>query len=124
MNLAIARRSIYKQAQMLFNLVGIPFACIFLLTIVLLYVIGGMDLLQFTFGRLFTWSGIRRVLIVVGGVTLFTLVRQLAWYRDEPPPMWLRRSGWVNVLEALALLLVIVAGVWALLRFSIVPIQR
>lgn len=124
MNHAAAKRSVYKQAHMLLKLVGIPFACIVLLTLILLYVIGGTDLLHFSMSQLFTWAGIRRVLIVIGGLTLITFVRHLAWHRDETPPMWFRRSGWANVLEALGLLLVIVVGVWAFLRFSVPPIQR
>ena len=87
-----------------------------------LAVIGEADLLRFAGSQLLTWRGIRRVLVVVGGLTLFAWAKHLAWYQDEPPPIWFRRSVWLNVLEGFILLGVIVVGAWAFLRFAPSPL--
>ena len=111
-----------KQARIFFKLVGIPIICVTLLSLALLYVIGGTDLLRFTARQLLTWRGIQKVLIVVGGLTLLTWLKHVAWYQDEPPPMWFRRSGWLNILEGLALIAVIAVGVWAFRRYALPPL--
>lgn len=115
-------RYVCKQARFLFNLVGIPLILITLLSLVLLSIIGGADLLRFAASRLLTWRGIRRVLLVVCGLALFAWAKHLAWYQDEPPPMWFHRSVWLNVLEGLILLVVIVVGAWAFFRFAPTPL--
>ena len=119
---ARAGRYLRKQAGLLFKLVGIPIICVTLLSLVLLYVIGGTDLLRFTALQLLTWRGIQRALTVVGGLTLLSWVRHIAGYQDEPPPMWFRTSFWLNVLEGLTLIAVIVAGVWAFRRYAPPPL--
>ena len=117
-----AGRYLRKQGRLLFKLVGIPIICLTLLSLVLLYVIGGTDLLRFTVKQLVTWRGIQKVLIVVGGLTLLSWLRHVAWYQDEPPPMWFRRSAWLNILEGLTLIAVIAAGVWAFHRYAPPPL--
>ena len=117
-----AGRYLRKQARLLFKLVGIPIICVTLVSLVLLYVTGGTDLLRFTARQLLTWRGIQRVLIVVGGLTLLIWLRHVAWYQNEPPPMWFRRSVWLNVLEGLTLIAVIAAGVWAFRRYALPPL--
>ena len=103
-------------------LVGIPIICVTLLLLVLLYTIGGIDLLRFTASQLLTWRGIQKALAVVGGLTLLSWLRHVAWYQDEPPPMWFRRSVLLNVLEGLTLIAVIVVGVWAFRRYAPPPL--
>jgi len=115
-------RFVRKQVRFLFNLVGIPLILITLLSLILMSVIGGADLLRFAASQLLTWRGIRRVLVVVGGSALFALANHLAWHQDEPPPMWFRRSVWLNVLEGFILLVVIVVGAWAFFRFAPLPL--
>ena len=122
--LAALKQFVRDQSELLFKIVGIPFVCIGLVSLAFLYVIGGSDLLRYALAQLFTRHGAYRLLIVVLGLALVTLLRHLAWYRDEPPPVWFRRSRWTNVLEGLVLLLVIAAGVWAFVRFGATPIQR
>ena len=111
-----------KQGRLLFKLVGIPIICVTLLSLVLLYTIGGTDLLRFTASQLLTSRGIQRALTVVGGLTLLSWLRHIAWYHDEPPPMWFRRSVWLNVLEGLTLIAVIVVGAWAFRRYAPPPL--
>jgi hypothetical protein len=119
---ARARRYLRKQARLFFKLVGIPIICITLLSLVLLYIIGGTDLLRFTASQLLTWRGIQRALTVVGGLTLLSWLRHVAWYQDERPRMWFRRSVWQNVLEGLTFIAVIVAGVWAFRHYAPPPL--
>jgi hypothetical protein len=122
MNLAIVKRYGLTQARLLSKFVGIPLVSVAALSLILLYAIGGDELVPFTVARLFTWAGLRRVLIVVIGVTLLTWVRHITWYSDEPPPMWLRGSLWLNLLEVVILLAVIGIGVWAFSRFAPPPL--
>jgi len=119
-----ARAGLYfrKQARLLFKLVGIPIICVTLLSLVLLYVIGGTDLLRFTASQLLTWRGMQRALAVLGGLTLLSWLRHAAWYQDEPAPMWFRRSVWLDVLEGLTLIAVIVLGIWAFRRYAPPPL--
>jgi len=119
---ARAGRYLRNQARLLFKLVGIPIICVTLLSLVLLSVIGGTDLLRFSASQLLTWRGIQRALTVAGGLTLLTWLMHMAWYQDEPPPMWFRRSVWLNALEGLTLIAVIVAGVWAFRRYAPPPL--
>lgn len=119
---ARAGRYLRNQGRLLFKLVGIPFLCVTLISLVLLYVIGGTDLLHFTANQLLTWRGMRRALIVVGGLTLVSWLRHMAWYQDAPPPMWSRRSVWLNVVEGLILIAVIVVGIWAFHRYLPPPL--
>ena len=88
----------------------------------LLYVIGGTDLLRFTASQLLTWRGMQRALAVLGGLTLLSWLRHAAWYQDEPAPMWFRRSVWLDVLEGLTLIAVIVLGIWAFRRYAPPPL--
>lgn len=119
---ARAGRYFRKQGRLLFKLVGIPVICVTLISLVLLYVIGGTDLLRFTASQLLMWRGIRRALIVVGGLTLVSWLRHMAWYQDDPPPMWFRRSGWLNLVEGLILIAVIVVGILAFRRYAPPPL--
>jgi hypothetical protein len=103
-------------------LVVIPIICVALLSLVLLYVIGGIDLLRFASNQLLTWRGIRRAVTLVGGLTFLSWLRHVVWFQDEPPPMWFRRSVWLNVLEGLTLIAVAVVGVWAFRRYAPPPL--
>lgn len=103
----------------LFKYVCIPL----IIGAVLLYVVGGTDLLQFGFAPLFTWGGIGRAIVVIFGIAGVTWLRHKSLYDHEPPPMWFRRSGWVNLLEALLLLAIMAGGTWAILRFT-TPISK
>jgi hypothetical protein len=118
---ARAGRYLREQTHLLFKLLGIPIICVALLSLVLLYVIGGTDLLRFAANQLLTWHGIQRALTVVGGLALLSWLRHVAWYQNERPPMWLRRSVWLNVLEGLALIAVVVVGIWAFRRYAPPP---
>jgi hypothetical protein len=111
-----------KQGRLLFKLVGIPIICITLLSLVLLYIIGGTDLLRYTASQLLTWRGIQKTLTVVGGLTLLSWLRHMAWYRDEPRSMWFRRSVRSNVMGGLILIAVIALGVLAFRRYAPPPL--
>jgi|GEM_PF-3409407 len=100
------------------RVVGIPLVCIGFMTAVLLFVVGGADLLRFALIQLLTPRGVERAALAIGGLILITWLRHLAWYQDEQPPMWFRRSMWLNVVEALALLAIITLGIWAIPRFA------
>ena len=78
-------RYLRKQGRLLFKLVGIPIICVTLFSLVLLYVIGGTDLLRFTVSQLLTWRGIQRALTVVGGLTLLSWLRHMAGIRMSLP---------------------------------------
>ena len=111
-----------QQSRFLFTVVGIPLACLAPLLLILLYVLGGADLLRFTFNKLMTGTSIRRVAIVIGVLTLVTWVRHAVWYQDEEPPLWFRRSVWLNMVEALILLTIIMLGIWAFYGFASPPL--
>jgi hypothetical protein len=113
-----AARYLGKQLRLVFKLVVVPFLCVACLSVLALYFLGGTDLLRFATAQLFTWGGLRRLLIVVGGLSLLTWIRHVGWYSYEPPPMWFRGSVWVNVLEAAILLGLIALGAWAVPRFT------
>jgi hypothetical protein len=110
-------RAMREVTQALFKFVVIPVICLTLLLAAALYLLGGPDLLRFALNQL-TWKVCLKIL---GGIALLaarTLLRHVAWYRDEPPPRWWRRSIWVNVLELLFLLALVFLGLWAIPRFA------
>jgi hypothetical protein len=116
-------RYIRRQLRVLLKYVGVPLIVITFLSLVLLYVIGGADLLRFVAARLFTWSGMAKVLFVVSGLAAVTWLRHVIWFADEPPPKWVRRPVWLNVFEGVVLLAIVAVGAWAILRFA-TPIPR
>jgi len=81
-----------------------------------LYAIGGVELVRFSIGQL-TWRVFFRVTLAMAALFTIIWIRHSFWYRDERPPMWLRRSAWVNLVEFLVLTGIIGAGVWAISRF-------
>ena len=102
----------------LLKLVCILLSGAFVLALIAIYAIGGTDLLRFALAQLFTWKGVGEALTIIVGITSVTWVRHQMWFRDEPPPMWFRGSLWVNIAELFVLVAVILAGIWALLRFA------
>lgn len=115
---AVIKRYLLRQSRLLLKLVGIPVVCAALLATILVYGIGGKDLLGLAVAKLLTPSGVRRVLIVILGLTFVTWVRHIVWYDDEPPPVWFRRSIWLNVLEFSILIGLGLLAVWAIPRFA------
>ena len=107
-----------EQLRFLFILVGIPLLCLTPPSIILLYLIGGTDMLRFALRQLFTWNGAARTAVAIFGLAAVTWARHAMCYQDEPPPMWFRRSIWLNILEALILLGLVVLGIWAIPRFG------
>jgi len=103
--------------RVLFKLVGIPLACLTLLFVAVLYMLGGADLLRFTLNQM-TWKVSFKVVFAIAGLALLAWRRHVLWYRHEPPPMWWRRSSWLNILEILVLLALIFLGIWAIPRFA------
>jgi hypothetical protein len=110
-------RSLPQPIPLLFKLVVIPALCLTPLFIAALYFLGGMDLLRFTLTQL-TWKVSLRILCGFAILLLVTWMRHETWYRDDPPPMWWRRSARVNVLEIAVLLGLIFLGIWAIPRFA------
>jgi len=99
--------------EVLQKLVLIPLVCLAALITAVLYVIGGRDLLMFALNQI--------SLKTVGGIATFAVFvsfRHFAWYRNEPSPMWWRRSAWVNSIEILILLALVVLAFWAIPRFA------
>ena len=106
-----------QPIPLLFKLVVIPALCLTPLFIAVLYFLGGTDLLRFTLTQL-TWKISLRILFGLAILLSVTWIRHETWYRDDPPPMWWRRSAWVNVLEIVVLLALIFLGIWAIPRFG------
>ena len=114
MRISAARR---EPVEVLFKLVGIPIICLVPLFFAALYLLGGTDLLRFTLSQL-TWRMSLKILCGIAGLSLVTWIRHIAWYRDEPPPMWWRRSAWLNLLEILVLLSLVFLAIWTIPRFA------
>ncbi len=106
--------AIREPIELLFKLVGIPLICLTSVFIAVLYILGGLDLLRFALNQL-TWKVAFKV---VAGLALVTWIRHLTWYRNEPPPIWWRRSIWLNVFEIFVLLGLVFLGIWLMLRFA------
>jgi|SRR5271166_47400 len=106
-----------EPVQVLLKLVGIPLLCMIPLFLAALYFLGGTDLLQFTLSQL-TWKVSRKILWGVALLAAVTWIRHEFWYQNEPPPMWWRRSIWLNLLEIFVLLGLILLGIWAMLKFA------
>jgi len=106
-----------EPVEVLFKLVGIPLICMIPLFFAVLYLLGGTDLVRFALSQL-TWKMSFKILCGITGLSLIAWLRHIAWYRNEPPPMWWRRSGWLNLLEILVLLGLIVLAIWAIPRFG------
>ncbi len=106
-----------KPMRVLFKLVGIPLICFAILFPIALYLLGGTDLLRFALSQV-TWKVSLKIVGAIAGLTLVTWIKHVAWYQDEPPPLWWRRSIWVNLLELLVLLALIFLAIWAIPRFA------
>jgi hypothetical protein len=106
-----------EPIQVLFKQVGIPIICLTLLFVAVLYMLGGTDLLRFTLHQL-TWKVSFKILSGIGGLALVTWIRHVFWYRDELPPIWWRRSIWLNLLEILLLLALVFLAMWAIPKFA------
>jgi hypothetical protein len=103
--------------KVLFKLVGIPLICLVLLFLAVIYMLGGTDLLRFVVNQV-TWKVWFKIVCAIAGLALFTWGRHVMWYRDEPPPLWWRRSPWLNLLEIIVLLALIFLAIWAIPRFA------
>lgn len=107
-----------QQSRMLLRLVGIPIACVTAAAFVFLGLFGGVDLLRFAFRQLLTWNGVKSTVFAIGGLIVLTWLRHIAWYEDELPPMWFRRSVWTNLIEFAILVALIALIVWGILHFG------
>jgi hypothetical protein len=105
-----------EPLRFLISVVGIPVACGFLLAVILIYLLGGTDLLRFAIAQM-TWKLSIGFFCGIAVLALVTLGKHVFWYSNEKPPMWFRSTLWINILEFLLLLGVIVFGIWALQRF-------
>jgi hypothetical protein len=106
-----------EPIEVLFKLVGIPLICLTPLFVAVLYLLGGADLLRFTLHQL-TWKASFKILCGITGLALITWGKHVFWYRDEPPPIWWRRSIWLNLLEILVLLALVFLAIWAIPKFA------
>ena len=106
-----------EPIQVLSKLVGIPLICLAPLFVAGLYLLGGADLLRFTLHQL-TWKVSLKILCGIAGLALVTWGRHVFWYQDEPPPIWWRRSIWLNLLEIIVLLALVFLAIWAIPRFA------
>src|SRR5690348_15591688 len=111
------REALREPIRVLFKLVGIPLICLTPLFFAALYMIGGTDLIRFALAQL-TWKMSLMIVSGIGVLALLAWLRHMAWYQDEPPPMWWRRSSWVNLVEILVLLGLVFLGIWAIPRFA------
>lgn len=80
--------ALLESVRITLKRVGIAVGCSALLFLLLLYMLGGVDLLRFALSQL-TWELSFKILRVIALVTLFTWINHMVWYRDEPPPTWL-----------------------------------
>ena len=106
-----------EPALLIFKLVGIPLICLTPLFFAALYFLGGADLLRFALHQL-TWKAWFRIFGGILFLGLVTWTRHVVWYRDEPQPLWWRRSVWVNLLEIIVLVALIFLAIWAIPRFG------
>lgn len=108
--------TLQEPAKALFKLVGIPLLCSIPLFVAALYVLGGTGLIRYALTQL-TWKVVFKVLCGVVALALLVWMRHIACYREEAPPVWWRRSTWLNLLEILVLLALIFIAIWAIPRF-------
>jgi|SRR6266850_4573604 len=106
-----------EPIQVLFKFVGVPIICLTPLFVAALYLLGGTDLLRFALKQV-TWKVSFKIVCGIAGLALLTWIRHITWYQDEPPPLWWRRSTWLNLLEILVLLALIFLAIWAIPRFA------
>ena len=106
-----------KSVQEVLKLVGIPLICLTPLVVATLYILGGMEILKFALSQL-TWKLALKIVGGIAGLVLVTWARHELWFGDEPAPMWWRRSIWLNILEILILVGLIVLGIWAIPKFA------
>jgi uncharacterized membrane protein len=109
--------ALQEPANVLFKLVGIPLICSIPLFVAALYVLGGAGLIRYALSQL-TWKVAFKVLCGIVALALLVWIRHITWYRDEAPPLWWRRSTWLNLLEILVLLALILIAIWAIPRFA------
>lgn len=94
----------------------LPLLLVTLLAFSWLCLIGGRDLVTYAVGLAFTGKGALRIVTVFVGVTFIAwfgppVLDRLFWDAGGPPPMWLRRSLRVNLIEIAVFVAVILAGV-------------
>jgi hypothetical protein len=110
-----------EPIRVLIRLVVIPMVCVFLAVLILLYAIGGMELLRLVVS-LFTLRVALKTFAGMVGLAAYVLVRHYAPgplqndYRSDSDVVF-RKSLRVNLIEALALIGVIACGIWALRRY-------
>jgi hypothetical protein len=117
MQRTIRSETLRETMQVIFKLVGIPLLCMAPLFLALLYFLGGADLLRFALSQL-TWKVAFKIVCGIAWLAFVTGGRHAMWYQDDPPPLWWRQSAWLNLLEVLILLAVILLGIWAIPRFG------
>jgi hypothetical protein len=118
------QRKFRKAVRFLALFAWLPLLVVGLLVLVLLYAIGGRDLVTYSLGLAFTAKGALRILSVFLGVTC------VAWFGpiglggffwdgvNAPTSSVLRKRWWVNATELAVLVLLALLGIWAISRFG------